>query len=668
MTPVKQLVDKLNTYRDAYYNENKSLISDREFDTLYDQLEELEKETGIIYANSPTQTPGYTAVSALEKVTHNHPLLSLAKTKDLDEFINYFEGRPVVVMAKLDGLTASLKYENGKLVSAETRGNGVVGELITHNAKTFTNIPLTINYKGTLIVDGECIITQDTFEEINAREHTEYKNPRNLVSGTVRQLDSHICANRKVRFVAWKLWLAENDNLREEIPYFSLRLIWLSDLGFEIVKFRHVDRHPRYKIDWRTSILAIQDGAKEQGYPIDGCVATFMDANYGDSLGSTEHHNKSSYAYKFYNEEHETTLRDIEWNTTRTGAVNPVAIFDPVDIDGSTISRASLHNVSAIQELEIGIGDTIGIIKANEVIPKVESNYTRSNSYKLPDRCPACGYPLIVKADNGRKTLVCRNEKCSAKLLDKMANFVSRKGMDIRGLSEDRLKVLIEKEYIAEFVDFYILYQYRYELEQLPRWGDKLVNNILDEINKSKKQSLDKVLVAIGLPNVGVATAKTIAKFMNDHHVENENTLFDEFFECCVQGQDWSKLDDIGATTSKAINRYVSDNYSELWKLSLELTPPVEISDIEEQKSLDGKIFCITGTLDLFSNRNALVADIESRGGKVVGSVSKNTNYLICNDKNSGSSKTKKVNKFGVPIISEQEYVEIMCKDGKFNR
>ena len=396
---VKSLVKKLNKYRDEYYNNNNSIISDREYDELFDKLIVLERETGCIFSNSPTQSVGYMSLSQLQKVKHSHPLLSLGKTTDIDEFIKYFGNKDFLIMAKLDGLTCSLTYDNGKLIRAESRGDGETGEDITHNAKVFSNLPTEIPFKGKLEIDGECIITYDEFERIKARENTEYKNPRNLVSGSVRQLNSEIAAKRNIKFIAWRLHEAENVG----IQYHSEGFDFLSNLGFDVV--------PYYTNSFNT-IEWIKDECETKQIPIDGIVGMFDDIEYGNSLGRTGHHPRHSLAYKFYQEENETVLLNIEWSTSRTGLVNPVAIFEPVEIDGTTVSRATLNNVSIIKELELGIGDIITIVKANQIIPKITQNLTRSNTYQIPSVCPSCGNPVTIKNDNGREMLYCTNRHC----------------------------------------------------------------------------------------------------------------------------------------------------------------------------------------------------------------------------------------------------------------
>lgn len=637
---VKSLVKKLNKYRDEYYNNNNSIISDREYDELFDKLIVLERETGCIFSNSPTQSVGYMSLSQLQKVKHSHPLLSLGKTTDIDEFIKYFGNKDFLIMAKLDGLTCSLTYDNGKLIRAESRGDGETGEDITHNAKVFSNLPTEIPFKGKLEIDGECIITYDEFERIKAKENTEYKNPRNLVSGSVRQLNSEIAAKRNIKFIAWRLHEAEN----VDIQYHSEGFEFLSNLGFDVV--------PYYTNSFNT-IEWIKDECETKHIPIDGIVGMFDDIEYGNSLGRTGHHPRHSFAYKFYQEENETVLLNIEWSTSRTGLVNPVAIFEPVEIDGTTVSRATLNNVSIIKELELGIGDIVTVIKANQIIPKITQNLTRSNTYQIPSVCPSCGNPVTIKNNNGREMLYCANRHCKAILHNKISNFVTREAMNIVGISEERLRSLMDMGYITGFESLYHLKDYRNEIAKAKGFGESSIDKIINAIEVSKKCQLINIIVAIGIPGIGKSAARTMAEYCEETGAEN---TFQEFINLAILGFDWSVLQEIGQATSDNINSYVVDNYEDI-------QPLVNILQIEKPRKSDlsqrykGKTFCITGKLVEFDNRNALVYDIETKGGTVVSSVTSKTQYLITNDKTSGSSKNKAAEKYGTKIISELEYI-----------
>lgn len=637
---VKSLVEKLNRYRDEYYNKNNSIVPDKKYDELFDRLAELEKETGYVFSNSPTQSVGYTSLSQLQKVKHSHPLLSLGKTTDIDEFIQYFGNENFVIMAKLDGLTCSLTYENGKLVRAESRGDGEVGEDITHNAKVFSNLPTEIPFKSKLEIDGECIITYDEFERIRARENAKYKNPRNLVSGSVRQLNSEIAAKRNIKFIAWKLHDAKGVDIQNHSDGFE----FLSNLGFDVVP---------YYINSFNTIEWIKEECKNKQIPIDGIVGMFDNVEYGNSLGSTGHHPKHSLAYKFYQEENETVLTNIEWSTSRTGLVNPVAIFEPIEIDGTTVSRATLNNVSIIKELELGIDDIVTVIKANQIIPKITQNLTRSNTYKIPSVCPCCGEPLIIKNDNGREMLYCINKHCRAIIHDKISNFATREAMNIVGISEERLRSLMDMGYITNFESLYHLKDHRDEIAKSKGFGESSIDNLISAIEVSRKCKLVNAIGAIGIPGIGKSAAKTIAEHCEK--TETDNT-FQEFINLAMSKFDWSILPEIGKSTSDNINLYVADNYSDI-------LPLIDILQIEKPQKSDsskiyaGKTFCITGKLIEFDNRNALVYDIETKGGTVVSSVTSKTQYLITNDKNSGSSKNKAAEKFGTKIISELEYI-----------
>lgn len=637
---VKSLVKKLNKYRDEYYNNNNSIISDREYDELFDKLIVLERETGCIFSNSPTQSVGYMSLSQLQKVKHSHPLLSLGKTTDIDEFIKYFCNKDFLIMAKLDGLTCSLTYDNGKLIRAESRGDGETGEDITHNAKVFSNLPTEIPFKGKLEIDGECIITYDEFERIKARENTEYKNPRNLVSGSVRQLNSEIAAKRNIKFIAWRLHEAENVG----IQYHSEGFDFLSSLGFDVV--------PYYTNSFNT-IEWIKDECETKQIPIDGIVGMFDDIEYGNSLGRTGHHPRHSLAYKFYQEENETVLLNIEWSTSRTGLVNPVAIFEPVEIDGTTVSRATLNNVSIIKELELGIGDIVTVIKANQIIPKITQNLTRSNTYQIPSVCPSCGNPVTIKNDNGREMLYCTNRHCKAILHDKISNFATREAMNIVGISEERLRSLMDMGYITSFESLYHLKDYRNEIAKAKGFGESSIDKIINAIEVSKKCQLINIIIAIGIPGIGKSAARTIAEYCEATGAEN---TFQEFINFAMSGFDWSVLQEIGQATSDNINSYVADNYEDIQPLVniLHIKKPQK-SDLSQRYK--GKTFCITGKLVEFDNRNALVYDIEAKGGTVVSSVTSKTQYLITNDKTSGSSKNKAAEKYGTKIISELEYI-----------
>lgn len=669
-----ELVSLLNKYRDAYYNNNESLVSDKEYDMLFDELVKLEQEQGLILANSPTQTVGYEVVSQLEKVTHNHPLLSLGKTTEIQEFYNYFKGLPMLLMAKMDGLTCSLLYRDGKLVRAESRGDGETGEDITHNARVIVNLPLEIPFKGEMIIDGECIITRHDFEKINkplvekaekeataagltgkefkeyVRKHS-YANPRNLVSGSVRQLDSGVAAKRNIRFIGWKLHSMKNpDGTPYGVKEHTEGLIHLEKCGFEVVS--NITMIDNSVADYADAMEFIKRDCEKLNYPIDGMVGIFDDIEYGNNLGRTGHHPRHSLAFKFYQEDVETTLRDIEWSPSRTSVINPVAIFDAVEIDGTTVSRATLNNVSIIEELKLGIGDTIAVIKANQIIPNVTKNLTQSNTYQIPKTCPCCGSPTVIRADNERKMLYCTNAHCPAVMHDRIANFATRDAINIIGVSEKRLNTLMDLGFVTDFESLYKLKEHRAELIDLRGFGESSTDALLKAIEESRNCKLQNVLVAIGMPGIGKAAAKTIANYCSKN---TNGNVFDTFLQFAKSNHDWSSLPEIGEGTSNGINQYVIENIDQIEPLLHILN--VEQPTKNDNGALAGKTFCITGKLVSFPNRDALVADIESKSGVVVSSVTAKTNYLIANDKTSGSSKNKAAEKHRTKIITEIEYI-----------
>lgn len=681
---IKELIELLNKYRNAYYNENTSLISDKEYDELFDELVALEAEQGITFANSPTQTVGYEVVSQLKKVKHNHPLLSLGKTTEIDEFVKFFGDKAMHLMAKLDGLTCSILYQDGKLVRAESRGDGETGEDITHNARVFANLPMEIPFKGEMIVDGECIITYDEFERINkpliekaeqeatvleltgkefkdyVKKHS-YTNPRNLVSGTVRQLDNKVAKERNVRFIAWKLHSMKNpDGSNYGIKTHTEATIELEKCGFEVVPnttFGTGDiaaSSCEYAIEW------IRNDCKALRVPIDGMVGIFDDIEYGLNLGRTGHHPRHSLAFKFYQDEVETTLLDIEWSPSRTGLINPVAIFEPIEIDGTTISRATLNNVSIIEELKLGIGDTVAVIKANQIIPNITKNLTQSNTYKIPVICPCCGSPTIVRADNERKMLYCSNTQCPAVMHDRISNFITRDAMNIVGVSEKRLNQLMKFGFITDFKSLYTLKEHREELISLRGFGESSIDILLKAIEDSKVCKLQNVLVAIGIPGIGKATAKTLSKHCQS--IKGNKNIFQAFIELACNNYDWTTLADFGTVLSSGINSYIRNNLDRIEPLINILNISEDNEEIEINNKFGGKTFCITGKLTKYENRDKLVDDIEKYGGKIVSSVTSKTNYLITNDPTSGSSKNQKAIKFGTKIITEDDFIA-MCKE-----
>lgn len=657
---IKELVEQLNHHRDLYYNNSRPEISDFEYDNLFDELSALEKETGFILATSPTQTVGYEVKSSLTKVTHNHPMLSLDKTKSVDDVIKFLDGRDGVIMAKMDGLTCSLRYLNGELVSAETRGNGEVGEDILHCAKTIKNLPLKIECLDEVIIDGEVIITYDDFEKINESlpEGEKYKHPRNLASGSIRQLDSSVAAKRNMKFIAWKLikgWMVPDDiagSMNENS--FSDRLWLLYNWGFNVASWAKL-HHNTSKNNIDNLINQIKIIAKNEGYPIDGCVFGYDDVAYGDSLGATGHHLRSQLAFKFYDEAYETKLIDIDWTMGKTGVLTPTAIFEPVEIDGTTVERASVHNVSILTKLDLHIGDTIEVFKANMIVPQVKRNISAEERKEpdyivVPSYCPVCdAYTKLVK-ENDSTVLVCTNPECSGKLLGRFTHFVSKKGMNIDGLSEATLELLISNSYISKFKDIYHLYVHSNELAQLPGLGAKSVEKLLQSIEKSREVKLENFICALGIPNIGLSASKTISKYCNGDYTA--------FHHLCAQPFKWETLDDFGEVSRDSIWNYMTDHLDEMDNLANEM----KFTAHEKQQVIDnpftGKTLVVTGKLNYFT-RDSINEKITSLGAKTAGSVSKKTNYLITNEA-SGSSKYKKAMDLGIPVITEDEFLKMI--------
>ena len=631
---IKELTELLNKASDSYYNTGDTIMEDREYDSLLEELRSLEQETGFVMMASPTHKVGYEVKSELQKVAHNHPMLSLAKTKDWNEFIRYFGNKDVIGMLKMDGLTCSLRYVNGELVSAETRGNGEIGEDIFHNIKTVKTVPQKIPYKDELIVDGEIICTYEDFEPFS----TEYKNPRNFASGSIRLLDSNECAKRPLTFVAWNVIKGfDNENS------FLRKLVLIDELGFTVVPWTS-------SFDWDAKEFLVNK-AKKLGYPIDGLVGRFDDIKYGESLGATSHHSNAAYAFKFGDETYETVLRDVEWNTTRTGIIAPVAIFDEVDLDGALTTRATLHNLSIIEQLELGIGDTITVYRSNMVIPKIDDNLTRSNTLKIPTTCPCCDHPTEIKYTDNSKVLMCTNPDCPAKKLARFTHFVSRKCMNIDGLSERTLELLISNNLIKNFRDIYHLKEHVGKLCTLDGMGKKSVENLLNSIEKSRDVKLENFITALGIPNIGLSAAKAISKKFNGSH-------YDFILALSNDNYDFSQIDDFGEITNKSLHDWWHSKDPMVELLPMEVNFIVE--DTGSNANLDGKSFCITGSLTHYANRDALVKAIDDNGGKYVSSVSKKTDYLINNDKTSTSGKNKKAMDLNIPIISEEDFINMI--------
>lgn len=654
---IKELVKYLNRHRDAYYNESRPTISDAEYDRLFDELRNLEEETGIIMSNSPTQTVGYEVKSELKKVIHSHPMLSLDKTKSEDDLIKFAGDKDCILSLKMDGLTVLLTYVDGKLVKAETRGDGEIGEDITHNARVFENIPMTIDCKSRFEIEGEAIITYDDFKIINNKlsENEKYKNPRNLVSGSVRQLDSGIAAKRHIKFIAWKVPMMEENNLSNSFLY---RLNYARRLGFDTVPFFTYTNKSSDKENLSLIIESLKNSAKVNGYPIDGLVLTINDIQYGETLGMTGHHPRHSIAFKFYDEETETTLLDIEWSCGKTGQLTPVAIFDPVELEGTVVTHASVHNVSILTDLDLQIGDTITVYKANQIIPQIRENLSAKNrdvSYiKIPEYCPVCGEPTQIIKDNDTEVLVCTNPYCKGKLLGRLSHFVSKKGMDIDGLSEETLRRFIDLGWLKNIFDIYCLPVHFDKLSKMDGFGVRSVTKLQNAIEKSKTTDLQHFIAALSIPNIGTSQSKELVKVFK---------TWDDFSAAGFSNYDFSRLDGFGEVLNRNIHTWFKTMYDEdrIGQLVRNVAIVNDKDDISSDK-LSGKLFVITGSLNHYKNRDELKNILETNGAKVGNSISSKTSYLINNDINSNSSKNKKAKQLNIPIITEEEVMEMIAE------
>lgn len=641
---MKELVELLNKAGRAYYQEDREIISNYEYDKLYDELEALEEETGITLAGSPTVSVGYEAVNALPKETHETPMLSLDKTKEIEVLKNFVGNQKTVLSWKMDGLTIVLTYQDGKLKKAVTRGNGIVGEVITNNAKVFKNVPLQIAYQGELILRGEAIISYSDFEKINEQIEdvdAKYKNPRNLCSGSVRQLNNEITAKRNVYFYAFSLVRAEGVDFNNSR---ACQFEWLKTQGFDIVEYRMVDSK-----NLEETIQYFSDKISTNDFPSDGLVALYDDIAYGDSLGSTAKFPRNAFAFKWKDEIRETTLKEIEWSPSRTGLINPVAIFEPVELEGTTVSRASVHNISILKELELGIGDRIEVYKANMIIPQIAENLTRSGNLTIPEFCPVCKEPTKIQKSNDVEVLICTNPECQAKKIKSFTLFVSRDAMNIDGLSEATLEKFILNGFIKEFGDIYELEHYKDAIIEMDGFGEKSYENLIENIKKSSHTTLPRLVYALGIANIGVANAKVLCK------------EFDYDLQKLMQADEEtiSQIEGIGSVIAKSVTDYFKNekNQRKLEHLLTYLT--FEKMKIETGNPLSGKQFVITGSVNQFENRSAMKEFIENRGGKVTGSVSKKTDYLINNDTESSSSKNKKAKELGIPILSEEDFLKL---------
>lgn len=638
---MKELGEKLREASRAYYQEDREIMSNVEYDALYDTLNALEKETGIVLADSPTVNVGYEAVEQLPKEEHERPMLSLDKTKEREALREFIGEHPTLLSWKLDGLTIVLTYENGELIKAVTRGNGIVGEVITNNARVFKNIPLKISFKGRLVLRGEAIITYSDFEKINETigdADAKYKNPRNLCSGSVRQLNNEITAKRNVRFYAFSLVSAEGVDFRNSR---EVQFRWLNEQGFEVVEYRKVTAETLDEaMDYFAEAVTTND------FPSDGLVALYDDIAYGESLGTTAKFPRNAMAFKWADEMRDTRLLEIEWSPSRTGLINPVAIFEPVELEGTTVSRASVHNISIMKELKLGIGDTIRVYKANMIIPQIAENLTGSGNAPIPHTCPACGQETVVKKENDVECLFCVNPGCPAKKIKSFGLFTSRDAMNIDGLSEATLEKFIARGFIHDFGDIFEISRYKDEIVEMEGFGQKSYDNLMESLERAKETTLPRVIYSLGIANIGLANAKVICR-----HFDND---LDRIRHASLE--EVSDIDTIGPVIAGNLVAYFRDEDNNRRLDHLMRFLHIQEDSPKQEQIFEGMNFVITGSLVHFGNRSEAKELIESLGGKVTGSVTKKTNYLINNDIQSNSSKNKKARELGIPILSEEDF------------
>lgn len=638
---MKELGEKLREASRAYYQEDREIMSNVEYDALYDTLSALEKETGIVLADSPTVNVGYEAVEQLSKEEHERPMLSLDKTKEREALREFIGEHPTLLSWKLDGLTIVLTYENGELIKAVTRGNGIVGEVITNNARVFKNIPLKISFKGRLVLRGEAIITYSDFEKINETigdADAKYKNPRNLCSGSVRQLNNEITAKRNVRFYAFSLVSAEGVDFRNSR---EVQFRWLNEQGFEVVEYRKVTAETLDEaMDYFAEAVTTND------FPSDGLVALYDDIAYGESLGTTAKFPRNAMAFKWADEMRDTRLLEIEWSPSRTGLINPVAIFEPVELEGTTVSRASVHNISIMKELKLGIGDTIRVYKANMIIPQIAENLTGSGNAPIPHTCPACGQETVVKKENDVECLFCVNPGCPAKKIKSFGLFTSRDAMNIDGLSEATLEKFIARGFIHDFGDIFEISRYKDEIVEMEGFGQKSYDNLMESLERAKETTLPRVIYSLGIANIGLANAKVICR-----HFDND---LDRIRHASLE--EVSDIDTIGPVIAGNLVAYFRDEDNNRRLDHLMNFLHIQEDSPKQEQIFEGMNFVITGSLVHFGNRSEAKELIESLGGKVTGSVTKKTNYLINNDIQSNSSKNKKARELGIPILSEEDF------------
>ena len=657
ISKIKTLIKSVDKYNEMYYNEGTSTITDYEYDKLFAELLELEKETGIIFSNSPTQKVGYKVSNKLNKIKHTHKMLSLGKCRNTSEVLDFLKSNQAIAMVKMDGLTISAEYEDGKLIRLETRGDGEIGNDVLFHAASIENLPKQIKHPGSYIIDGEVVITYSDFEEINNElsKENRYRNPRNLAAGSLNLLESKESAKRHLQFIAWdviKGGKSNNfiDNLREAEKY-----------GFTIVL--HDVLEPTITNDeLLVSFNNLKEKAKSVGYPSDGIVIKFNDISYGKTLGCTGHHFNNAIAYKFEDELYETKIKDVEWSIGKTGTLCPVAVFEPIDIDGTIVERASMHNLNIYNELCVLPGDTVLIYKANQIIPQIDKNLSLEEReakgiityLSHPSTCPICGHTTKIEKTNEAQILVCGNSSCKGKLLGKLNNFVSKQGMDINGLSDATLKKFIEKGWIDKISDIYELHTHKKEIQSLNGFGARSTENLLKAIENSKEVEMDKFLCALGIKGIGKAQARVIAKKFDYDWFK--------FEEAIANNYNFSNLDGIGEVLNQNIYSWYADNFIQdgINNLSYSMKFIYTKSRVNSDSKLQGKVFVITGAVHSFSNRNELKDRLESLGATVSSSISSKTSFLINNDVNSSSSKNKKAKELGIPILSEEDFLKMI--------
>ena len=640
---MKELIDILNKAASVYYQGKDEIMSNFEYDRMYDELSALEKESGLVLAGSPTQKVGYEVLSELPKQTHPSPMLSLDKTKQVDELSSWLGGKEGLLSWKMGGLTVVLTYENGELLNAVTRGNGVVGEVITNNAKVFKNLPVNIPFKGRMVLRGEAIITYSEFKKINAllSEEEQYKNPRNLCSGSVRQLNNEITAKRNVELYAFTLVEAEGVDFKNSQQN---KMEFMKEQGFQTVEYKVVTAKNIYEtVEW------FSEKVKTNDFPSDGLVLLYDDISYGESLGSTAKFPRNAIAFKWADETAKTKLTEVEWSASRTGLINPVAIFEPVELEGTTVSRASVHNISIVKELKLGIGDTIEVYKANMIIPQIAQNLTKSGSLEIPDKCPVCGEKTSIHKENDVEVLFCENPDCLAKKIKSISLFVSRDAMNIDGMSEATIEKFISKGFLHELADLFKLNRYKDEIISMDGFGEKSYEKLVKAAETAKITTTAKFIYSLGIANIGLSNAKMVCKAFSNDLEKIRHASIDELVE----------IDGVGEIIAESfVKFFANENNNHMVDDMLDIVT-LEDEENDNANDMEGMNFVITGSVNHFSNRSEVKELIEGRGGKVTGSVTSKTKYLINNDSTSNSSKNKKAKELGVQIITEDEFIDM---------